>query len=653
MAERKLISTRYRRLTRILASLESRTDLTQLQRSAIRTVRNILLGVDPQDLSSEQAPDESKRLDEAEGLINERFPEGTGEKAEEPERSGDDSGIDRGDLDRARGRKQPQKSNIDKTDKGAKPSPSSRPAGPGAAKPAPTGAGQAAGTRTAATQAATRTAVATEAKVAAGGGARAGLAVISKSPYFWFAVGALLLILAIIGIWIFIAGGGLNRLFGGTGGSFFRALNYESEADRALVDKVRSLTESAGDPVIEVVAPAVAEDLWGWKEEDGKMRHPLDRRVLTTLDYMVDKGWDKIVVGLLKTNSPDETRRKKFNAGPEVYIDAISAYSQGQAMGLVALGKTSPGLTACMQLDNPIPVQIAWQRTTADNRVRPLQEKMFADLTYLAINTRRDLASAGYSKWMADREQTGSQIKTPLREDSINYLNMVKADLARMTEILNANQGSPAAKRYVADALTAFGAVDMGDVDASQGNLRRGINASFRMMQVANMVGWEGSRNDGCMLWKAFEARQNIRKLALQMLQMPVVRDEQGGASFDAERSVMQMIVYSPEDDLDNGLPDTDVFPFGAMGVDVGGMSYDTSAKDGKIDYSDNHFMALPPDTGISSKRSTVFVSKSETVEGTTSADTDGPEKELDQLWDGGYENATRQSFRNFIHIGF
>ena len=133
------------------------------------------------------------------------------------------------------------------------------------------------------------------------------------------------------------------------------------------------------------------------------------------------------------------------------------------------------------------------------------------------------------------------------------------------------------------------------------------------------------------------------------------------GNDFNGDLVVRQLIVYSPEDDLDNGLPDFDVYPKGATSVDEGGVGYDPSAADKKIDTRDNHFMALPIDNGVFSKGATIFIYKVQGAGEWAAELAEGLIPGLRSLYDqydgGGVERIgednVRVSYRNFVHIGF
>lgn len=445
---------------------------------------------------------------------------------------------------------------------------------------------------------------------------------------------------------------GDNGLASGLGGSVMTPL-HKGEADsEALVERMKELTQPVeGEPIVEVVAPADVKDLTEWQNEEGKITHKMDRRVLQAIDYLVDQGWEKIVIGLLKTGSPDKTSMSAESPdGGTEQIVTTSAYSLGQAMGIVALGKTSPGLTSCLGLKESIPVQIAWQEATMDNVIRPIHEQLQVDMMTL------DLLLGG----MGGAGSFDPDELYEFSDEEKDLLAKIDTNLQNLRVALSFGKGNPATLQYLDSVVGNFKFSDGATAGEVWERLETGMTRVFRALQVANMMGWEGSRANGCKLWKAYEARTNIRRLGLQILQMPV-RTAKSGVAFNHDLKVKQMIVFSPEDDINNGLSNLDVFPSGAIAVDVGGVSFDTTNKDNKITREDWHFVSLPVDNSIFAKKSTVFLREvdgqlypMENLPGlSSSTSVEKPEQELETLWDGQQESLGRVSYKNFVHIGF
>lgn len=445
---------------------------------------------------------------------------------------------------------------------------------------------------------------------------------------------------------------GDNGLASGLGGSVMTPLRKGEADSEALVLRMKELTQpTEGEPIVEVVAPANVNDLTEWQNENGKITHRMDRRVLETIDYLVDQGWEKIVIGVLKTGGPDKiSMSAEAPNGETEQIVTTSAYSLGQAMGIVALGKTSAGLTSCLGLKEPIPVQISWQETTMENAIRPIHEQLQVDMMTLDLLLGGTTGAASFD---TDRPYVFSDEETDL-------VNKIDANLQKLRGLLSSGNGNPAALQYIDSVSGNFkfsGAVPAGEVWEK---LETGMTRVFRALQVANMVGWEGSRANGCRLWKAYEARTNIRKLGLQILQMPV-KTAREGIKFNHDLKVKQMVVFSPEDDINNGLSNLDVFPNGAVAVDMGGVSFDTTNKDNVVTKEDVNFVGLPMDNGILAKKSVVFLREVDgelyPMEGlvglSSNISVEQPQQEFEALWDRKQESAGRVSYKNFVHIGF
>lgn len=148
--------------------------------------------------------------------------------------------------------------------------------------------------------------------------------------------------------------------------------------------------------------------------------------------------------------------------------------------------------------------------------------------------------------------------------------------------------------------------------------LNNGIGALYNALNVANMVGWNDT---GAPLakQKAFEARQKIRQTILELERMPNETYLEPPAAnqttpakdlihFDSNLVVKQIITYSPEDDLDNGQEQIDIFPRGLIAVGENGTAFDPTLKDDEINYFDVHFSHAPIDNGVFSLEGIQFV---------------------------------------------
>ncbi len=497
---------------------------------------------------------------------------------------------------------------------------------------------------------------------------RVGLAIVR---FFATRAGIVVLaILAVLGLIVMVvlitSAGGQNKISGLSGSSFAVAMDYEKQEHKDLVDRVIALTQGAegATPILEVTAPAKIEDLTTWSDQEGKKVHVMDYRIMKTITYIADQGWEKIIIGQLKSEAPDLTTRKNQHQNlANRDMEAFSTYATGQGMGIVALGLTSPGLTTCLGLQQPIPVQIAWQETMLENKLRPIYEQLQIDAGQLYVQAGNIQLNAEikdpFKGLKVDTEKTPvvNPASKALSVQGRTAIDNLMINLNRFKEITAADV-NPASIRYADQALGMLSQVNKEDPIATEKQLEIGLRAVFRLMQVANVSGWQGDESDGCRLWKAYEARNNIRKLALQMLQMPVKMVKEG-QDFNDEFVAKQFIVYSPEDDLDNGLPDRDVFPFGATAVGDGGVAFDDSGKDGKVDDRDNHFMAMPFDNGAFSKTSTVFVYREDSTNTEKAPDElkikdrgDDLNKLHEEL-DSNKSSAGRVSYKNFIQIAF
>lgn len=663
-------SARIRRLKKTREAFNNTQDLTSRQRDANRRIAEYLKSKDAQSVAPINERDKSRELDEVEDVTRESLKarpiEGIDSdwdddqqeessdsandsqqsntdnsrrerKREEPEK---DAEKDKEGNEELRNRKNKEKLEDDRPKaKGEKPAePTAKPSGTPAKPPVGAGAG---GTAAAGEGAAV--AGGTSASAAAGGTAVAGGSL---------ALGWVILIIAVLAVVVSVVIYFVqkNKLISSAGGSFPQYADIDDPKVRATFEKVKALIHPAeGQPVVIIRGPAVEEDLTGTKVGDEKKTRA-DYRILKTIEHLADQGWSKIVVGVTASGGPDLTLRQGTSgSGDEVSIQAQSAYVTGQAIGIVALGQTSPGLTACLQLGAPIPVEVAWQETSIENLLRPIHEKLQvnASILYRAVNVQR--AHSG-----ADTNSSRSLLG---KGKDAEFAAKTQGNLKELISALDGNRSTnPATLRYAKEALADIDAALKDGTQAAYEQMDRGLAKTFRALNAANMQGWEGSRDNGCRLWKAFESRQNIRTLAFHVMRMPVELKE-GKSEFNSAFVVRQLILFSPEDDLDNGLPNKDVFPSGAIAVGVGGVSFDNLAKDGKITEADNHFLALPQDNGILSKVSTIFAKQTEDGDAIEDAGevpvSSDARKEFDTALDLNDESEARVSYKTFVHIGF
>jgi len=496
----------------------------------------------------------------------------------------------------------------------------------------------------------------------------------------WWIWVILLVLLLLVALAYMIFGGAGNKVLDIAGGSIPIALDFQKREHQKLVADVLQFKEDGKL----LIADDAAKDL-DWQPVEGKPVHVLDWRTMETLRYLGNK-WEVIGVKMLKSNGPDMTRRQSAAKGEEnsESIDAPSAYSFGQAIAIDKIGMTSPELTEAMGLDESVPIQVSWQKMVQEKVIRPIYEQ-------LQVDARKLFETASQAASQADTDAKGLEVLARAHEQTV--ADASKDSRAKITDnyviavtaldnlLINLNRLRAQTKiddrtmSLTAPALANLEkvrqSVDVGGTafiaawgsDEVKTALRLGLQSTFRAMQVANMPGWRGNEKE-IDLWKAYEARQNIRQLALDILRMPVALagEEQ---DFNADLVIKQLIIYSPEDDLDNGLPDFDVYPKGALAVDEGGVGYDPTGHDNVIDILDNQFMSLPIDNGVFSKPGTIFIYKTdsagqiakEILEWAAASFTLGGSKMMD-LWDGGGiekpgEERVKVSYRSFVHIGF
>lgn len=487
---------------------------------------------------------------------------------------------------------------------------------------------------------------------------------------------ALFIALAIFGSWT-AEQGRTNSLAGGT---IETPLNPRNATDqKAVSDMVAS---SQGDSPKLLVAAAAQADLDWQTNETGDKFHRLDRRTVNTINYLSSK-WEVLGIKTLVSNGPEKTYRKEKIRGKEKEWEAASAYATGQAVAIDKIGLTSQALADACFGGVRVPVEVSWQKANRETFTRPIYEQLWVDAATLqdslgSVNNKQDVANEARKHLQAlgldnpDKyiraEGTmdlliknlalvmaqavvggGMDARTALYAGRAHSgLNTLLQNLRQLTE-----------EEYITEWQKPETKIVMEDA----------IRNIFKSTQVVNKVGY---RQGNCEQKKAYEAGQNIRALEAQVLYMPIETATPADKGFNRNLVVKQMIVYSPEDDLDNGLKDLDVFPNGGIIIDEGGIAFkgirqeDGKLKvgDGKADYRDEHSIGIPIDNGIFSKASTVYLFKKDDPK-TEVAIKQYQEDKLDanlmdyyNTWDGalptieGYE-AIRVSYKNFVHIGF
>jgi len=429
--------------------------------------------------------------------------------------------------------------------------------------------------------------------------------------------------------------GGWYKASDESGGSLFSGLSFDNPEHRGLVEEVVQCAQGE-DPVLISDYPGFVEELDWVEDENGNKHHELDYRIISTLSYLCktwsERGQGKIGVNLTYGNGPSLTRTGvRGNTGEFELSDAYSAYQYGQAIGIDIIGLTGPELTRALGLREPIPVRVDWQKTTSEKSIRPLYEQMgvHASLLYEVMTgvfgqVRTNEPDEEFWRALAGAHQavvgygekdafTLTLERGRMLVDNLNELSGVGGLDKRTVELAGL------ALKHLGTRLNILVGLEQSDgvafmkevaKEETEEDFRKGIQYSFRAMQVANMVGWYGN-TEKINLWKAYEARQNIRQLVLDLLRMPIemAEEDNGGDAFNSLLVVNQLIIYSPEDDLDNNLPDLDVYPDGTVAVNEGGVAFG-GTPDGKLTLPDKHFTALPVDNGPFSKACTTFVYK-------------------------------------------
>ncbi|RLC37277.1 hypothetical protein DRH29_02555 [candidate division Kazan bacterium] len=486
------------------------------------------------------------------------------------------------------------------------------------------------------------------AKTLAGGtSSKAAMGLALRNPYVLAAIGiVLIVILLIIGLIACSA----NKSYSEDGGSAFMELDPNNPEHQSAISQVRA---AASDGSL-ALAANIQNDILG------DNIYNLDYRIVQTLAYLSSKY--RIGVNILYSNAPDYTYRQNVSKeaieldDDKKSMDALSAYKLGQAVGINSIGTVSHELAEACDISGP--VYVRWQETALEGTVRPVYEQLQVDASDLYV--RASMIAE------AREDNLRQQI-----DNAHSVLEKIQNNLNRLDEL---EKGFSGIQGYVEDALEylndvaiALGQEDWGNVDSElMAPVSLAVQKVFRIMQVANMDKWYKSTDNACQMWKAFEARQNIRRLVADIMQMPVELAGPEDDGFNNNFVVKQLIVYSPEDDLDNGPADWDVFPPGITSVGIGGVGIGSSeGGDGLVDYRDNHFMSLPIDNGVFSKACTEFVYNVNDTNSMMAQDMlavlapEGLRSEMCRLLYGDKKGLVEGklsglvSYKKFIHIGF
>ena len=347
----------------------------------------------------------------------------------------------------------------------------------------------------------------------------------------------------------------------------------------------------------------------------------------------------------IKNLSPEQ--RANISVGEEK--ETLSAFKTGQAMAITEIDRSNlPELqnqdtTTCgAGAPLPAPIAINWQKTALEKLIRPTWEELAFTSGFLNQQLSSFVA-------MHD-DATGRQAETAARD----YINSLNPDLGggiqvpsqvkewfrkvrRMQQLLERVQSwsgqellSEDTKAHFELALAQFNrlsaSIGISDVESYDearvapiaeiirnfGSpelvlaMNDAVDNVYRGTQTTNMVEWDKGDLD---YRKAYESRSKIREVIMELMQMPnktalsadpvIINDSK---HFDENLVVKQIITFSPEDDLDNGILGKDIFPFGINSIGAEGVGMDPSGKDGKVNYADLHFSHAPIDNGVFSK---------------------------------------------------
>lgn len=491
----------------------------------------------------------------------------------------------------------------------------------------------------------------------------------------WIVIG----ILAVVCLFFYyMYTGGLNKINSLAGGSIFVAADYNRIEDRNLVVdlqqksaglvpghvlKLYSASELSADSIPPLVDLTSYDINWRWDAEIQSWAHPLDIRILKTLKYLTDKH-EYVEIGLLKTNAPtllrESLRVKRARqalaeeAGQEyktITKESYSAFYLGQGMAITAVDYSK-----IEDLPPKTPIEINWQETVLEKVTRPIWEELAFSVGYLDSNipyfqqtSSLEIGDLNMSFIVEDyKNSLTNPIYPSIYKKSFDKLDRILELLERIDTFV-ASKGHNAlddrAKDYFNAAKNRFdrlqfniGYLNGGSVEGmirrmgSTENLkllRDGIQYVYKATQVANMVDWNEKGRANLKWNQAYEARNKIRQMIKELLEMPreVLEPAVPGkvaSNFNLDLVAKQIITYSPEDDLDNGRMNIDVFPKGITAVDVGGVAIEgTSTKtttdadgnvisvtigDGVVDLADAHFSYMPIDNGSFSKYGTNYI---------------------------------------------
>ncbi len=486
--------------------------------------------------------------------------------------------------------------------------------------------------------------VATKAAVtAAQMAARAAVWLAKFVVVYWWLVIIVIIIVIVVAVFL----GGQSKISSSAGGSIVVNSEYDDSEHQRIVKSLQDKRDGH-NPFHKLVIYEDGENDIDWQCEVGEeteiesCTHKLDIRILKTLDYLTDRH-ELIEIGLLQTGAPD-LLRESFLMELAEYSDedeegrmikeTISAFYNGQAIAIVAIDYSEID-----ELSGPFlktPIEVNWQKTLSEKMIRPTWEELAYSVGFLDEKIPAYEEVVALKREHLEAERFERYLERPdaysLYEETLEKISRITILLERFFSDFSSLDGMDSRTvDYFSHAQDVFIEINDNISDPSLmsideivniirylgGNectelIREGARYIYKATQVANMVNWNKDRLDGNLEWKkAYEARNKVRQVIKELLEMPRETSLSGEPElFDQNLIVKQIVTFSPEDDLDNGLDRLDIFPQGIVSVDVGGVGIDTSGNDGVFDYMDLHFSYHPIDNGVFSKHGTNYIYK-------------------------------------------
>ncbi|MFA5270045.1 MAG: hypothetical protein WC400_00240 [Patescibacteria group bacterium] len=480
-----------------------------------------------------------------------------------------------------------------------------------------------------------------------------------SNPYVLAAVLVIVIVMVLFNIFM----GSVNQISSLAGGSIFVPADHNNPAHQQIVNRLKEKM-SGCDPKLVVYDGGISDIDWQVDPTSGGYTHKLDIRLLKTLDYLTDKH--RIRIDLLKTGAPDLVRdlflkkKAQYSSTGQDEVEqkeTLSAFTTGQAMAIVEIDRTKiPELQSADVACNapvPAPIEVGWQRTVGEKTIRPIWEELAYDVGFLDKNYFIYQGVAGSDDQMAiQRVARAYKLSEPvdgaydLYKETFNKLPRI-VDLIDRALVYGQNNFSgdqaldsralaylQKARESYASLVTLVSGINSGmaeeeiaetikelGADGSLATMRTGARFVYKATQVKNSVNWAKKKKNGDLTWiKADESRNKIRQVLAELLVMPRDTSLEGTPKlFDSSLVAKQIITFSPEDDLDNGLENVDVFPRGIVSVNTGGVAMETLSVDsttgnavgnGLIDYADSQFSHAPIDNGTFSKNGANYIYK-------------------------------------------